>query len=282
MIHNRTGTFIASGNMELFYQCWLPEKEMKAVVAIVHGGGDHSGRFGNVTEALVPEGYGIFMLDLRGHGRSPGKRGHINSWKDYRDDLSMFLALVRKEFPSKPLVLFGHSMGAVIVLDYCLRSRPDLRAVICTSPAIGKLGIPPFLFFLARVLDRIWPSLVLNNGLVVSHLSRDPEFVKKTKTDPLYHTRSTPRFGIELLKTVEYIQTHAPNFNLPLFLIHGTDDEIASVEGSRRFIKSLTNTSLTYKEYEKGYHELFNDLCKDVVLDDLVAYLEETLKTGYS
>ena len=270
---NKKESFAASGKLELFFQSWLPEKNTRAVVVIVHGGGDHSGRFVNVIDALVNSGFAVFMFDLRGHGHSPGKRGHINAWDEYRDDLHIFLNLVRTRYPEAPLFLFGHSMGGVIVLDYCRRKNPELHGVICTSPAIGELGIPRFLLLLAEVLDRLWPSLVLPNGLHVPHLSRDKEFVRKTKADPLYHTLSTPRLGMELLKTVEFIHKNVALFNLPLCLVHGDDDKIASVEGSRKFIRHMNHNDVYYQEYIGGYHELFNDLEKEVVLKDLVAWM---------
>ncbi len=272
MIH-KTGIFTGHGGMQLFHQSWIPEKGMKALAVIVHGGGDHSGRFGNVVEAFLPAGIGIAMPDLRGHGKSPGKRGHINAWDEYRQDLEHFLEVVRPGYAGVPQFLFGHSMGAVIVLDFCIRRQPAFDGIVCTSPAIGKLGIPPVMFRLARLLDRVWPSLVLPNGLVVPDLSRDEAFIAKTKSDPLYHTRSTPRFGMEMLRTVEFIHEKAHTIGLPLYLIHGRDDRIAAIEGSQKLADSLSKGRITYREYEGGYHELFNDLDKEIVLQDMVNWM---------
>lgn len=270
---HQTGRF-HSANTDLFYQSWFPDGESRAVILIVHGGGDHSGRFGNVTDYFLPAGYGIFMFDLRGHGQSPGKRGHINSWEEYRHDLKAFLEFVHGKVPGLPKILMGHSMGGALVLDYCLRVQHHIHAVLVTSPAIGKLGISPFLIGLARIMDKVWPSLVLPTGLVVPHLSRDSKFILKTQADPLYHSLSTPRFGMELLRTISYIQSNAANFALPLYLIHGTGDLIASIAGSRQFVKNVNPGLITYKEYEGGYHELFNDLDKATVLQDMKIWLE--------
>lgn len=275
MLHN-TGTFSSSGD-NLYYQSWQPENGMKAVVVILHGGGDHSGRFTNVVSRLIPAGYGVFIFDLRGHGRSPGKRGHINSWALYRHDLSAFLDFVQQQVPASPRILFGHSMGGAIVLDYCLRVEARVHAVVVTSPAIGKLGISPFLFQLARILDKVWPSLVLPTGLVVPHLSRDEDFIRETQADPLYHSRSTPRFGVEMVKVVESIHADASNFSYPLYLIHGSDDRIASIEGSRNFARKVDPERVTFKSYEGGYHELFNDKIKDQVLAELLHWINMTL-----
>lgn len=276
MKHN-TDTFI-SNSVELFCQSWVPETTMKAAIVIIHGGGDHSGRFKNHVDHLVPQGYGIFIFDLRGHGKSPGKRGHINSWDEYRQDVSAYIDRVHGKFPDFPLFLFGHSMGACIVLDYCLRKQQHISGVIVTSPAIGKLGISPILFQLAKILDKFWPSLVFPTGLVVPHLSRDEKFIEGTLSDPLYHSRSTPRFGMELVKTLQFIRENAGKFQLPLYMIHGTDDRIASIEGSRKFINQLKYRNVEYTEYESGYHELINDLDKEKVLADLSGWLARQIQ----
>jgi len=272
---NIKNDFSTNNNIRLFYQCWLPQQSIEAITVIVHGGGDHSGRFSNLVEFLVPHDYGIYIFDLRGHGRSPGKRGHINSWNEYQLDLSLFLDLVKTKHPDIPLFLLGHSMGGVIVLDHCIKSQKHISAIICSSPAIGELGISPFLISLARLINKIWPSIVLPTGLKVPHLSRDTEFIKKTKSDPLYHSKSTPRFGIEMLKTVEFVQNNVSKISLPIYLIHGTDDKIVSIEGSRRAKKLIDTSLITYKEYEDGYHELFNDLNKKVVMNDLLLWMKK-------
>lgn len=269
------GFFTGSGAIKLFCQSWLPDSDAKATVLIVHGGGDHSGRFGNVTDFLVPEKFAVYAFDWRGHGRSPGIRGHINNWRELRDDLQHFIKLVHEKHPAVPLFLFGHSMGGVIVLDYCLHHTKHISGVICTSPAIGRLGISPVLWQLAKFLNKIWPSLSTPTGLNISKLSHDPDFIKYTKNDPLYHRKATPRFGMEVKKTVDFIQDHAAEFTLPSFFIHGTTDEIASIEGSRRFVKNTENSGLKYKEYDGGYHELFNDTMKNQVLGDIVVWLNQ-------
>lgn len=280
MIHQEY-QFTSSGT-NLYCQHWLPHNKLKAKVVVIHGGGDHSGRFQHITDYFIPRGYGVFIFDLRGHGRSPGKRGHIESWSVFRKDVGNFIGFIQENHPAHPLILFGHSMGAAIVLDYCLHSTTSIDGVIATSPAIGKLGIPAILFPLARFLNKFLPSLVLPNGLNISHLSRDKDFVRKTKKDPLYHTKSTPRLGMELMKTIESIQDHAPAFKLPLLVVHGTGDRIASIEGSRFFVQSVKSNKVTYQEFCDGYHELFNDLDKIRVLEVLVDWMDQLVNSHSS
>lgn len=307
MIH-KENTFQGVGGINLFYQSWLPDGNLKAAGIIVHGGGDHSGRFGNVVNQLVPEQFAVYAFDWRGHGRSPGVRGHVNGWHELRDDLGIFIRLVNELHPDIPMFLFGHSMGGVIVLDYCLKELVgegkkgnmvdrenkgnkgnvdvgvvgekenvhdyvNISGMVCTSPAIGELGISPILWQIAKMLNKVWPSLSMSTGLNISMLTHDQDFVDYTKNDPLYHRKATPRFGMEVEKTVNFIHQNAAEFSLPMLLIHGTADEIVSIEGSRKFVSNSKNPRLQYKEYDGGYHELFNDTMKGQVMEDIVGWL---------
>jgi alpha-beta hydrolase superfamily lysophospholipase len=263
--------------LELYYQCYLPDTSPKATIIIVHGGGDHGGRFGNVVNRLVPGQLAVYAMDWRGHGRSPGIRGHVNSWGELRKDLGEFIKLVNEQHPNIPLFLFGHSMGGVIVLDYCYYDTTNISGAVCTSPAIGQLGISPLLWQIAKLLDKVWPSVSLPTGLDFSKLSHDEDFIRYTKNDPLYHRKASPRFGMEVSKTVEFIHQNTGKFSLPMFLIHGTADEIVSIEGSRRFVQNSINPDLEYKEYNGGYHELFNDTMKQQVLNDILYWINRVL-----
>jgi len=274
----QTATFNVEGDINIFYRSWFPVAEPEAVIIIVHGGGDHSGRYKNVVNYLIPFNYAVFAFDWRGHGLSPGKRGHIDDWQILRNDLSEFIKIVKGRLPVIPLFLFGHSMGGMMVLDYCMRYNPAIAGVICTSPAIGELAISPFLWAIARLLDKILPGLVLPTGLDISKLSHDEDFVKQTGSDPLYHSKATPRFGMEVKKTVAYIHENAAIFSIPLLLVHGTADEIVSIEGSRNFAGKVNHTGFTYKEYPDGYHELFNDVMKDEVLADIQQWIKSVAK----
>src|SRR5579863_7569397 len=132
-----TGTFRGAGEMELAYQRWLPEGTPRAALIIVHGFGEHGGRYMNIVGRLVPTGYAVYALDNRGHGRSPGQRGHINDWSEFRDDLGAFVALVSTEQAGHPLFLLGHSMGGLIVLEYAERHPEGLRGVIASAPLLA-------------------------------------------------------------------------------------------------------------------------------------------------
>jgi alpha-beta hydrolase superfamily lysophospholipase len=137
------GTFKGSGGLSLYYQSWYPHGQVQAIVAIVHGLGAHSGLFNNAVQYLISQGYGVYALDLRGHGRSPGQRGHINAWAEFREDLSAFSQWIQEQEPNCPCFLWGNSLGGAIVLDYALRFPKGLQGVIVTAPALGKVGVYP-------------------------------------------------------------------------------------------------------------------------------------------
>ncbi len=274
-IELREGTFQGHDGLELYDQCWFGAgTPLRGVVVIVHGLGEHSGEYERVVERLVPAGFAISGFDLRGHGRSPGKRAFIRSWDDYRQDVRAFLNVVTEEQPGQPCFLLGHSLGGIIVLDYALRAPDGLQGVMALAPAIGDLGISPAKRALARVISRVWPSFSLSTGLDASAISRDPEVIADYRSDPLVHDRGTARLAVETERTVDFIQTHATDLRVPLLIQHGDADRIAGIDGSRRFVANVTERDKTLIEYPGAFHQVHNDLGHETVTADLLAWLE--------
>jgi alpha-beta hydrolase superfamily lysophospholipase len=274
------GTFKGTDGLELFFQSWQTQENAKAAIAIIHGIGEHSNRYMNIVNHFVPRGYDIHAFDLRGNGRSPGQRGHINSWTEMRNDISAFLNLIKQQKYDTPLFILGHCLGGVVALEYCTRHPEGLQGVIASSPAIGKTGVPAILWILARILNRIWPRFSLDIRLDISNLSRvsrDPAVVKAFKNDPLFHTRGTARLGMEVRHVVDWIHAHSGELRLPLLIVHGTDDKIASPDGSREYFKNVTFSDKELREYKGGYHKLFNDIIREQVLADTEQWLKRHL-----
>jgi len=271
------GTFEGVGQVHLYRQHWLPQETPRAALVIIHGIGEHSGRYMHVVNYLGPRGYAIYAFDHRGHGRSEGQRGFINDWNEFREDLRTFVTLVQqKTSDNLPLFILCHSMGGVIGLDYCLHYPQGLTGVIASAPAIGDVAVHPVIWFLARLLDRVWPNFSMSPQSGVKwKISRDAAVLEATRNDTLCHNKATPRLGVQIKNTVEWIQSHAPEWKLPLLVIHGTDDNIASPEGSRRFVQHITFPDVQFNEYEGGYHELFNDIIRDQVLADVAEWLQK-------
>jgi alpha-beta hydrolase superfamily lysophospholipase len=271
------GTFKGDGGTELYDQRWRPDGAPRAALAVVHGFGEHSGRYGNLVNWFVPKGYAVYAFDMRGHGRSPGKRGHIDSYAQVRDDVQAFLNLVHQEEPGRPVFLLGHSQGGLTVLDYVLHDPSGLAGVVASGPVLCPPGVSPLLLQLSRLLSKVLPSLALEVGLDATALSRDPAVVDAYVNDPLVHGKATPRMGTELSATIEWTQTHAVDLALPCLIVHGGADRLCAPEASRAFFEKVTFADKERHEYDGYYHEVFNDAGKEKVLADVEAWLERHL-----
>lgn len=272
------GTFKGFGDLELYCQSWRPRDTPRAAVAVVHGFAEHSGRYGNVAGHLVPRGFAVHGYDLRGFGRSPGPRGHVDAWAEHREDAAAFLAKVGGEEPGLPLFLFGHSMGGLIALDYALRRPEGLAGVVASGPGLEPVGVAkPHLVLLAKLLSRVWPRFSLEVSLDGSAVSRDPEVVRAYVEDPLRNPRGTVRWGTEVLGAIAWIKAHAARMKVPLLMVHGGDDRIASPEGSRKFFAEVELPDKELHVYEGVYHEPHNDLDHGKVLADVGDWLERHL-----
>ncbi|MCX7681191.1 MAG: lysophospholipase [Anaerolineae bacterium] len=277
---HREGTFRGFGALELYYQSWHPDgmEKPRALLPIVHGAGEHSGRYGNVVSWFVPRGYAVYAFDLRGHGRSPGPRGYITDWSEFREDVRLFLEFVRlQEADGAPLFLLGHSMGGLIVLEYTLHYPQGLNGVIASAPVLARVGLSPLLMALARILSGLWPRLTLNTGLDATLLSRDRAVVEAYIKDPLVHSLGTPRLGTELTRAFEWTQAHAAQMQVPCLIVHGSEDRLVPPEGSRLFYERMTLADKELRVYPGYYHELFNDVGKEQVLADVEAWVERHL-----
>ena len=284
-MEHQEGSFAGSGGLELFSQCWRPEGQARAALAIVHGMGEHSGRYGNVTDALVPRGYAIHGFDLRGCGRSPGQRGHIDSWSQFRDDVGAFLRSVGEQErlvgpppgePGLPVFLLGHSMGGLIVLDYVLRRPEGLAGTIVSGPGLKPVGVAkPWKVRLAKLLTRILPTLSLDVGLEAAAVSRDPAVVEAYVKDPLRHGKGSVRWGTESLAAIRWIRAHAGDLALPILMVQGSEDRLVSPAGTQAFFDAVTFPDKELRLYEGGYHEPHNDVDHEQVLADYASWLGE-------
>ncbi|BAY26089.1 alpha/beta hydrolase fold protein [Calothrix sp. NIES-2100] len=278
MIYHSEDTFKGVGKLALYYQSWLPEGELRAILVIVHGLGAHSGRFGNIIEKLIPKQYAVYAFDMRGNGRSPGQRGHINSWAEFREDLRIFIELIQTKHPGCPIFVMGHSLGAVVVLDYILRHPKEastLKGAIALAPVLGKVGVSKVRLLIGKLLSRIWPQFTLSTGIDLSTASRDEKVLAAYAQDPQRHTLGTARLATEYFTTVDWIYTHAADWQLPLLILHGGADRVALPEGGERFYQLVTYKDKLRVVYPEAYHELHSDLNYQEVLTDLENWLEK-------
>jgi alpha-beta hydrolase superfamily lysophospholipase len=276
MVHSE-GTFKGADALLLYQQSWRPEGKAKANIAIVHGLGEHSGRYQNVVETFVPQGYAVWGLDLRGHGRTPGPRGHIDSWAQIREDVRAFLDMVMEADTGTPLILYGHSLGGLIVLEFVLHEDPGIQCLIVSAPSLDTSGISPIKVAMAKMLSRVMPGLTLETGLEVAALSRQPEVVEAYVSDPLVHSKGTARMGAETFAAMAWTLEHAAEMSMPVLVIQGDADRLVSPKVVAEFFEKLTTPDKTLLQYPGGYHEPHNDLDKEKAFEDMLRWMEARL-----
>ncbi|MCJ7513492.1 MAG: alpha/beta hydrolase [Anaerolineales bacterium] len=277
MIHLQD-RFEGYGGTALFVQGWLPDGEARAHLAIVHGIAEHSGRYSNVVTHGTRGGFAVWGFDLRGHGRSEGRPGHIRSWAEYRNDLSAFLAYISDPRPEAPCFVLGHSLGALIVLDYVQTSSDGPTGAIISAAPIEPTGVArPHLVALARLLSTVWPTFTLNLGLAGKALSRDPEVAAAYESDPLVHKVATARWGSECLAAVKRVKSQPQAIRLPSLFIHGGKDPLNLARGVSAFFEQLTIEDKLLRLYPDSLHEPHNDLDAAVVVGDIFAWVTSHL-----
>ncbi len=275
-MNHTEGTFKSADGLDLYYQAWRPDQAPKAVLAVVHGYGEHSGRYLYPVQYFVPRGYALYAFDQRGHGRSPGPRGHVNRWDEYLLDVREFLKLVRPAQSECPLFLLGHSMGGLLVLMYAIHHPQDIKAVLASSPMLGlAVKAPGWKVVLGRVLSSLLPALPMANDLPAAALSHEPAVVQAYDSDPLNHHVVTPRWFTEAEKAMASAMEHAGELKAPLLLMYAADDQIADPAMPPRFFERVTHPDKTLRAYAGYYHEIFNETGREAVFKDMEAWLME-------
>lgn len=271
------GEFRGGGGVRIWYQSWRPEAP-RAILALAHGLGEHGGRYGNVVAEVVPRGYAVYALDHRGHGRSDGRRGHVESFAEYIADLGRLIEIAAGECPGLPAFLLGHSLGGTIALRYALERPEGLRGVIASSPLLRmRLGVPPSKRLLGNVMSRLYPTFTQRSGLPAEALSRDPEVVAAYTADPLVHDLVSARLFTEMLTTAEAVLARAPELRLPCLLLVSGADAMVDPQASQELHARLGSADKTLHLYEGFYHEGLNEVGRERPLADLVSWLEAHL-----
>jgi alpha-beta hydrolase superfamily lysophospholipase len=268
-------TLRSKDGLQLYVQGWEPVGNIRAVICLLHGLGEHSGRFAHLARFLLPSGFAVISFDLRGHGKSEGIRGHFPSIELVMQDIDALILTARKRYPDVPVFLYGHSLGGTLALYYVLRSKPDLAGVVVTSPGLRTaLENQKVKLALARLLVIFAPSMTLPTGLDPRSLSRDPKVVEDYLQDPLVHDRASSAFAVTVLQAINWTYQHASEFQPPLLLMHGTVDQLAYCQGSQEFA-SYVQGDLTLKLWNGLYHELHNEPENREVFAYLFQWLEK-------
>ena len=273
-MRHREFTSTGIGGLDLHAQAWLPDGDARAVIAVAHGLGEHSGRYARLAEDLVAHSHAVYAVDHRGHGRSPGPRANIERFDHLVSDFCAFAGRASRQHPGAPVFLLGHSMGGAVAFASALRLQGSLRGLVLSAPALGvDEPVAPFRKLVAGVLSSVAP----NTGLLrlpPSAVSRDPAVVRAYEADPLVHHRAIPaRTLVELLRAMDGFLAQAPRLRLPTLVLHGTADTLVPVVGARPVYQALDATKRTVRYYEGLYHEVFNEPERAQVLADTVEWL---------
>jgi len=268
------GYFINSRGARIFYQAWLPESPPRAVLLVVHGLGEHCGRYAGLAGYFVSLGYAVYGFDHIGHGRSGGERQHVECLEELTDTLGEFCGKVRQWRGGVPLFLLGHSMGGLIAV-YHLLAGGEAAGAIFSAPSV-KVGdsVAPSTLWVGKRLAVIAPKFRML-GIDRDGISRDPEVLAVYASDPLMRQgKFTVRLGMELLKAMQRLQTEIHRLTLPFILLQGGDDRIVDPGGAKWLYEEAGSIHKTLNIYPGLYHEVFNEPERGIVLQHVRDWLE--------
>lgn len=268
------GKFTGYKNLNLYYQCWLPGRGPKAILVVVHGLAEHSGRYTNLVKYFVPREYAIFGFDYRGHGKSEGLPGYVELFSDYVNDLHAFLNIVRSKYSDARIFVVGHSVGGTIATAYTVTHQDALSGLILSGAILkASPNFSPALIALARMLSVLLPKTGIAT-VDASAISRDKAVVDAYVGDPLvYRGKISARLGVELLKTIQSLPHQMPMVKLPTLIMHGTTDRLSPPAGSQMLYERIGSSDKTLKFYNGFYHEIFNEPGHEQVLADIETWL---------
>ena len=264
-----------SDGLQLNGTSYSPTGEIKGVVVLLHGMGEHFGRFKHVADFFSTIGYATVGMDHRGHGNSGGKKGHTPSYDQLMNDIDVLMNKTKEMVPGKPVVLYGHSMGANLAANYAIRKKPSLKALILTAPYFRLAFDPPaWKVKLARISAGIIPTLTQSTGLEVEAISRDPKVVEAFKEDSLVHDKITSAFFVNVHSAGPYAIKHASELSVKTLAMHGTADRATSSMGTEEFAnRNPQNVEL--KLWDGFYHEIHNEPERQQVFDYIANWLSK-------
>lgn len=263
---------------KLYRQSWLPEGEPKAVIILVHGFDEHSGRYAYFAEHCTARGYAVHALDHWGHGKSDGTNGFVPNFTVYYDGVDALIAQLPDAHAALPKILVGHSLGGLIAGTYLLKHQSQFASAVLSGPAIKAADEPSaFLRFISGLLSKILPKMGVI-ALDSNGVSRDPKVVADYEADPLVSgTKISARLGHEMMKQMDHIQSEASKITLPMLMLHGKADRLTAAEGSQFLHDNIGSAEKKLHIYPELFHEIFNEPEKDQVLTDMTDWIDARL-----
>lgn len=269
-----TFSWTTPDGLKIYAVDW-PCEQPKAVVGLIHGLGEHVHRYEHVVEYLHQHQIAVIGYDRRGHGQSEGKKGHTSSYNAFLDEIAQLAVEAEERYPKLPFMMYGHSMGGNLLLNYVLRRHPTIQGAIVSAPHI-RLAFEPsaFMVGLGKMMRGMFPGFTQPNGLAVDQLSRNNNVVEKYKADPLVHDRLTAITGMSMLETGEELDQYEGTFPVPLLLMHGEKDGITSAEASQEFAERIDG-DVDIKIWEGLFHEIHNEPEQEVVLAKVAEWINQ-------
>jgi alpha-beta hydrolase superfamily lysophospholipase len=262
-------------NNQIWNYYWEPDSTPKAVIALIHGFGEHSGRYAHWALRFAERDIAFCAFDLPGHGKSDGKRGYTKSYQDIISDIDLFLTHLRKTYPNIPIILYGHSMGGNLAINFAITTRNKFDMLIASSPWL-HLSIPlaKWQKCLISILYKIYPQFTVRTPLNAEDMSHNHREVTKYKNDPLVNNR----ISIQLLHEVMHYGKKAIGkvykINVPMLIVHGTADKVTSYKSSEKFARN-TSDNITLKLWPDMCHEMHNDECSDELFSFIINWIDE-------
>lgn len=276
-MQHSTDSFKTPNKLQIHTESWLPVGDPRAVVLIVHGYAEHIGRYAHVAERFVEQGYAVYGLDHQGHGKSDGLRAYFDSLDTPVQDLKTYFDSIKATHPHKKIFMWGHSMGSLIAMTFTLKYPQALAGLILSGTAVdGEKLIPAPVIALARLLTKVIPKTRLVPALAADAISHDPKIVEAYNNDSLVD-RGAWRVGMgyTLIAAGRQLRQQASQLRLPLLILHGGTDKITPVSGAEAIHQQAASSDKTLKIYPNLFHEVHNELGKDAVLNDMLAWLNQ-------
>jgi alpha-beta hydrolase superfamily lysophospholipase len=276
MIH-REYEWVSNEKKRIFAQSWLPDDHVKGIICLVHGLGEHSGRYARWAELFVQAGYGMLAVDLPGHGRTEGRLAYVKSYEDLLDCVDLLIRKSEDLFPGLPRILYGHSMGGNIAINYAISREAPVKALIASAPWLRlTFRVSPLDLAFGKMMNNLFPRVRFKRkGTKAEKLSHNPDHWEDLRSDPLNHGMVTGRYFWIIHQQGEYAIEQANRIKKPFLLMHGSDDEVTSPKASAEFAANA-GEGISFKIWDGLYHELhwefeYKDVGKFVIdwLDSL-------------